>query len=109
MISQYNIRFISIERKIFSKLSSLKSKSIIVKGASVYNFNINNTNYFSTNTKQETKISFIDKLIGEESNVASESFKNRWLMAIPAFATHMCIGSPWAWSIMADVCTRQIG
>ena len=30
-------------------------------------------------------------------------------MAIPAFATHMCIGSPWAWSIMGDIVTREIG
>jgi MFS family permease len=28
---------------------------------------------------------------------------------VPAFATHMCIGSPWAWSIMADVITRENG
>lgn len=30
-------------------------------------------------------------------------------MAIPAFATHMCIGSPWAWSIMGDIVTKEIG
>jgi len=30
-------------------------------------------------------------------------------MVLPAFGTHMCLGSPWAWSIMADVATREIG
>jgi hypothetical protein len=30
-------------------------------------------------------------------------------MAVPAFLTHMCIGSPWAWSLMADVVTREVG
>ena len=30
-------------------------------------------------------------------------------MIVPAFATHMAIGSPWAWSIMADVITREKG
>ena len=108
MLSQYNIRLLSIERKILSKLSPYKN-SVLRGTTNIYQFNNNSFNYFSTNTKTETKLSFLDKLIGEESNVATESFKNRWLMAVPAFATHMCIGSPWAWSLMADVCTRQIG
>ena len=30
-------------------------------------------------------------------------------MAVPAFATHMCIGSPWAWSIMGDIITKESG
>ena len=30
-------------------------------------------------------------------------------MAIPAFGIHMCIGSPYAWSLMADVITREMG
>ena len=53
--------------------------------------------------------SFLDKLFGEDSNIADKNFTNRWLMAVPAFATHVCIGSPWAWSVMADVVTREIG
>eukprot|EP00607_Mallomonas_marina_P007221 CAMPEP_0182416744 /NCGR_PEP_ID=MMETSP1167-20130531/1103_1 /TAXON_ID=2988 /ORGANISM="Mallomonas Sp, Strain CCMP3275" /LENGTH=655 /DNA_ID=CAMNT_0024589777 /DNA_START=227 /DNA_END=2194 /DNA_ORIENTATION=+ len=43
------------------------------------------------------------------SDVATEGFKARWLMAVPAVAAHMCIGSPWAWSVMADVLTRDFG
>ena len=54
-------------------------------------------------------MSSVERMIGLESNIASESFKSRWLMAIPAFATHMCIGSPFAWSLMADTITREIG
>lgn len=30
-------------------------------------------------------------------------------MAIPAFGTHLCLGAPWAWSVMADIATREIG
>lgn len=30
-------------------------------------------------------------------------------MVVPAFMTHMAIGAPWAWSIMADVVTRENG
>lgn len=51
----------------------------------------------------------IDRLFGIDSNEAPAEFKNRWLMVVPAFATHMCIGSPYAWSIMADTLTREIG
>jgi len=48
-------------------------------------------------------------LFSLESNIASENFTNRWAMAVPAFATHLCIGAPWAWSLMADAVTREIG
>lgn len=44
-----------------------------------------------------------------DPNVASETFKNRWAMAVPAFTTHLCIGSPWAWSLVADVLSRNNG
>ena len=44
-----------------------------------------------------------------DPNVASESFKSRWLMALPAFGTHLALGSPWAWSLMADAVTREVG
>jgi MFS family permease len=30
-------------------------------------------------------------------------------MALPAFGTHMCIGAPFAWSLMADTLTRELG
>ena len=48
-------------------------------------------------------------ILGLESNVASKEFKNRWLMVLPAFATHMCLGAPYAWSLMADQITRELG
>ena len=53
--------------------------------------------------------SLFAKLFGPESNVASPTFTNRWLMVIPAFTTQMCLGAPYAWSLMADVTTREIG
>ena len=66
--------------------------------------------YFSSESKDpEHSKGVINRLFGYESNFASESFKSRWLMVLPAFGTHMCLGSPFAWSIMADVITRQHG
>lgn len=61
--------------------------------------------------KNETKpkSGLWNKYFGFDSNVASPDFKSRWLMVVPAFATHMAIGSPWAWSMMADVLTREQG
>jgi len=33
----------------------------------------------------------------------------RWLMMAPAFLTHMCIGHPYAWSVMSSPLTRELG
>ena len=55
------------------------------------------------------KKGIFDKLFGVESNIANEKFKGRWAMIAPAFLTHMCIGSPYAWSMMADAITREYG
>lgn len=63
----------------------------------------------TTEASANERVGIIDRLFGLDSCVASESFTNRWLMVIPAFATHMCIGSPYAWSLMADVVTRELG
>lgn len=58
---------------------------------------------------EPVKKGLIDRLFGLESNVAPENFKNRWLMLLPAIASHICIGSPYAWSMMADLLTREVG
>lgn len=34
---------------------------------------------------------------------------NRWLMTIPAFVTHMCIGTPYAWSVMSATIAMEHG
>lgn len=64
--------------------------------------------YFSSSSDDNQKMDnktgtgsgFIDKYFGKEATQASPEFSNRWAMAVPAFVTHMCIGSPWAWSLM---------
>ena len=33
--------------------------------------------------------------LSPESSIASPSFKNRWGMFVPAFATHVCLGAPY--------------
>lgn len=63
----------------------------------------------TTHTVETPKRSLWDRLWGVESNVAPENFKSRWLMVAPAVATHICIGSPYAWSLMADIITREYG
>lgn len=40
---------------------------------------------------------------------AAPDYTNRWAMVAPAFLTHMCIGSPWAWSVMSGTLTRELG
>lgn len=34
---------------------------------------------------------------------------HRWRMALPAVASHLCIGTPYAWSLLADPMTRELG
>ena len=111
-MNQYKIRLskmVSITRKISMRL--LPNENNVMKSTSLYNSNfINSFKRFSTDSNKSKGLKkfintnnfilfyiilevknggFIDRLIGEESNIASESFKSRWLMAVPAFATHM--------------------
>jgi len=48
-------------------------------------------------------------MFGKDTNIASSTFNTRWAMVAPAFFTHMCIGSPFGWSVMADQLTREYG
>lgn len=59
--------------------------------------------------KLPEKKTFFQKYLGLESAIASPKFTNRWLIALPAFATHMCIGAPYAWSAMSWPLTRENG
>ena len=45
----------------------------------------------------------IEKYFGKDSCEASPTFTNRWAMAVPAFVVQMCIGSPWAWSLVVRI------
>lgn len=56
----------------------------------------------TSNVKRNSFLSY-------ESNFAANEFKNRWLMVVPAVMAHICIGSPFGWSVMADAITRQNG
>ncbi|CAM9370394.1 unnamed protein product [Chrysoparadoxa australica] len=72
--------------------------------------------YLSTQDEGKTPGSTADsssgllsKWMGPETSVADPSFTNRWAMVAPAFLTHMCIGSPWAWSMMSGPVSRELG
>lgn len=52
---------------------------------------------------------FIDKYFSREACIADEGFKNRWAMVVPAFMTQLCIGSPWAWSVLSGTISRELG
>ena len=56
-----------------------------------------------TNTRTQThNTGFFERNFGLDSNIASTSYpkSSRWKMLLPAVATHLCIGSPWAWSLV---------
>lgn len=64
---------------------------------------------FSTSSAEKNVSKTGTGLFSLESNISKEGYSNRWFMTVPAVLTHMCIGSPYAWSLMADVITRQDG
>jgi hypothetical protein len=47
----------------------------------------------STTTTPEKKQSFLNKIWGVDSCTASPEYTNRWTMIVPAFLTHMSIGT----------------
>jgi len=51
----------------------------------------------------------LDRWLGLDSNTASESTTNRWAFVLPAFASHACIGAPYAWSLMTGPLTKEYG
>lgn len=59
----------------------------------------------SSNEKQ----TFFAKYLGPKAIVARDGFKSRWLMAGPAFLTHLCIGSPYGWSAIASHLSKEHG
>lgn len=63
----------------------------------------------SESSEPEVPQSFFDKWMGPQTVDADPSFTNRWLMVVPAFSTHMCIGSPWAWSALSGTVSRELG
>lgn len=95
-------------RPVFSRSCFTNSKKIQNLHGSVTSVRWNSSETGSKDT-QPKKLGLFERFYGPKSNEASPTFKNRWLMAIPAFATHMCIGSPYAWSLMADTITREYG
>ena len=61
----------------------------------------------STQTSKQSKSflnsPFFQKYFGPQANTASPNFKKRWLMVIPCFLSNLCIGAPYAWSMVAGL------
>lgn len=65
-------------------------------------------NFFSTSEKpaqvdaqsQKTP-TFFQKYFGPHTYIAKPNFKKRWLITVPCVLNQICIGSPYAWSIVA--------
>lgn len=52
---------------------------------------------------------WLHRVFGPQNVTAPAGYANRWAMALPAFATHLCIGSPWGWSVLAGPVGREYG
>lgn len=53
--------------------------------------------------------SFFAKHFGPNAAQASPGFKKRYMMFIPAFSTHMCIGAPFGWSAISATLAKEHG
>lgn len=51
---------------------------------------------------------WLDRKFGAHTAVAVEG-TNRWAMVVPAFVTHLCIGAPYAWSVVSGHIVREQG
>eukprot|EP00052_Salpingoeca_macrocollata_P026886 m.252260 g.252260 ORF g.252260 m.252260 type:complete len:678 (-) comp22659_c0_seq1:189-2222(-) len=51
----------------------------------------------------------LERWFGWESNIAVREPPSRLLMILPAFATHLCIGAPYAWSVVGSTLVREQG
>ena len=100
---------------IGGSIFSLRSFSSGVGAMTMYRQSVATaSSSFSTTTTISSSSSTPKKgifanLLDEKNVEAPPSFTKRWLIAIPAFATHMCIGSPWGWSVMSGPLTRELG
>lgn len=54
-------------------------------------------------SKPSTPPTFYEKWFGPGTSIASPLFTNRWLVALPCFLNHLCIGSPYAWSMVGGL------
>ena len=59
------------------------------------------TNSSEAAIKKTQNKTFFQKYFGPETYTTSPYFKNRWLVVIPCFISNLCIGSPYAWSMVA--------
>ncbi len=54
-------------------------------------------------------MSLVERIFYPRAAEAASQDYNRWAVVAPAFLSHMCIGSPWAWSVMSGPLARNIG
>jgi hypothetical protein len=57
----------------------------------------------------KTPESFMERVFGPRSYIDYDGTANRWAVMLPAFATHMAIGSGWAWSVVGSTIVREHG
>ncbi len=54
-------------------------------------------------------MSLVERIFHPKAAEAASQDYNRWAVVAPAFMSHVCIGSPWAWSVLSGPLSRNIG
>jgi hypothetical protein len=110
-VAKYAHSWSSVGKLLLKKKIAPLSKPAFVSGVRSFS-STNGLNQSSSSPTPEpspTKKGLFDRIFSKEASVAPETFTNRWAMAIPAFFTHLSLGAPYAWSLMADLVTREQG
>jgi len=78
--------------------------------SSVYALRVTQNRRISALTPLVSKISSaIDEKFGQKNMYAPNGYNNPWLMALPALAAQVTVGSILAWPNIADVLTKEVG
>jgi hypothetical protein len=80
------IRFQGLRRVNFKFKSTAYNPQVL---SLLYSFSTTSKAEDVAATKPKESKGLLNSLFGKESNVASPTFTNRWLMVIPAFTTQM--------------------
>lgn len=99
------------EKLLLQKKNIEFSTPAVANGVRLYSSSSANVSSVTTPTPEppKEKKGLFDRIFGAEASIAPENFTNRWAMAVPAFLTHLSLGAPYAWSLMADLVTREQG
>ena len=92
-------------RLLALKKLPLRMNSLVFFNHSIFPFSSQPTP--SNQLEKPQKPTLYQRFFGPQTNTVSPRFKKRWLIVFPCFLSNLCLGSPYAWSIVAGTPLSQ--